>query len=1683
MGHSHNYPAHAGIKHKLNKGINMSGKPNKSKKSSTEKMDLRKFFPPLKKSADPASNDAKPTTLDKIITSSISSSIPANAFSEPNERNSPKLVKSDENVESGSKPTAKKAARKKTSQKSPKSGPPTIGQPETASASSTQGSSKKVALRNVRVSGGVFTESALIKLRDSPRKNPLGEWKDFALSVQEKGMEYDHEFRFTEAWNFVQNLWKQVAFTYDKNSLVEKIRIWLKPLFGKLGYDLSYIEKHDQDQYPELGEMRIKIRQKDGDLPLFHFVSNKTLDSLDSANPEDSEGLTYQDQAQRYVNTFPQYNWLILTDGNLFRLITKYPHAYTKCYLQFDLQNIIESTDQKEFELFYRILHKSRFIILRDFDVQKETDTIEKEIRKLFVDVPPNLIPKLKLIILTEIQEMLKNKEEKWDLIKKVGKEIGKRLKEGGIILSSNNLDQVKDVFKSIDEEFGESGVKTKEQNIEFEESLNSACTEKIFEIKQENFEKLLTLLTEFLIEIHSKIESGTIKEYDEATIYVKVFEWSHSIVIPEKIQDKLKSEIKKIILNELNRTLFIDNFISECKREGENIGKILSKNVTAALELLGNELLNSNLAFKETLTNGSASLDDFYATILHVIYRIMFILYAEERKMLPEEGSLFHRYYSFSNYREKLERPILEDQNTDNWHNFLTILSLLETGNVLFGIEGYGDFFSINQNFNLLIRNQLTVTNSAFLHILKKMTIFYNEGLFQKINYLELAEEEIGGIYEILLENKPFVTNGFFAFNHDMLDRKSSGSYYTAKGLIEIMIHQALKRVVDEKLANCTTKQEKIDTLLSLSVLDPSCGGGSILLAATDYLGKILAKVESGTENPEENILRESRRKIVQHCIYGVDINPLAVELCKISLWLRVAMKDKPLNLLENHIKCGNSLIGFDFNRFNRENKFNSNDFELRIQPDWIQAIEGYEDTGFEGENKEKAAEIKSRYKDEINDQSLENWRVQEKENLEKCSITSKNLLDDQEDNLKEITDKKSKYQKFYLNPLLSKFRLLADLYTSIFFWPFSESTTHPPYNNTQLIKILNTPDPQKIPELQEVYSKIEDVKKIYTFFHWFLEFPELFGKENSGFDVILGNPPWDKIQLDEQEFFETKNEEIAKISKQDKRREKILALKTEDNKLHSLYCKNLLQTKKFVNYLKTSPFYPQSTRGNLSTYPLFIERFSKILTNQGSFCIICPTTFLLSDNSKYFVQSFIKNNALISYFDFENKRIFPIDSRFHFIIIAGLNPTFKHSPHKINAMFTQNLPNIVLETIHNETKKEDSLNFFRFDPVDFTLFNPNTGNSPVFNSSRDYYILKKIYSYIPILIKKGENTSVNPWDARPTQMFNMSHESHLFVPIQSLRISNTRKEFLLKDYEKNIIYYPLYEGKTLDLYNHRNNSSILGAGRKLKSVLTELKQYQDPHFEINPMYYVKREDFDRKLASMELDYKNNWILLFRRVTHKTNWRTFVVSICPRTAVGNTAFMILSSYSAKLVACLTANLSSFIFDYVSRQKLGGTDFNFYILNQIPVFPPGFYSEPIQDFIIQRVIKLSYTSYSLKEFAIDCGYNGEPFIWNEDERRGLQAELDALFFHLYQISEEELNYIMETFPIVKRQDIALFGEFRTKSLILQNYHELKDNKILLTVNWDATKEILMQQKELSPTTDLEKTYDEEISNE
>src|SRR5205807_3850987 len=135
--------------------------------------------------------------------------------------------------------------------------------------------------------------------------------------------------------------------------------------------------------------------------------------------------------------------------------------------------------------------------------------------------------------------------------------------------------------------------------------------------------------------------------------------------------------------------------------------------------------------------------------------------------------------------------------------------------------------------------------------------------------------------------------------------------------------------------------------------------------------------------------------------------------------------------------------------------------------------------------------------------------------------------------------------------------------------------------------------------------------------------------------------------------------------------------------------------------------------------------------------------------------------------------------------------------------------------------------------------------------------------------------------------------------------------------------------------------------------------------------------------------------------------------------------------------------------DYCTRRKLGGVNLNFFVCRQLPMLPPTaaprdcpWTAGSIADWLLPRVLELIYTAWDLEPFARDCGYDGPPFRWDEERRFRLRCELDAAYFHLYGIERDDVDYIMETFPIVKRKDEKEFGEFRTKRVILEVFDEM-----------------------------------------
>lgn len=549
---------------------------------------------------------------------------------------------------------------------------------------------------------------------------------------------------------------------------------------------------------------------------------------------------------------------------------------------------------------------------------------------------------------------------------------------------------------------------------------------------------------------------------------------------------------------------------------------------------------------------------------------------------------------------------------------------------------------------------------------------------------------------------------------------------------------------------------------------------------------------------------------------------------------------------------------------------------------------------------------------------------------------------------------------------------------------------------------------------------------------FHWPLRFPEAMAE--GGFHCVLGNPPWEKHQLKEEEYFSTRCPAIASASGHTR---KILIQYLEKGLL-TQYLEGTKgapapweQTlfRQYEAALRLagaeSLFYhtpaqdggrfPLTGVGIVNFYALFAELDGQLRRPDGRAGFIVPTGIATDDSTKAFFQSIVQGRQLASLYDFENReKLFPdVDSRQRFCTLT---------------LSSAEQANFAYYLVHPR-ELTDKRRHFTMTAEDFALINPNTGTCPLFRCGEDARLCRKLYRRAPVLMR--EDMEENPWGIKFRQgLFNMTSDSRLF----------------LTEPEKDVL--PLYEGKMVHHYDHRW-ATFTGTGGKADARDATPEEHAKPGWEPSPRYWVKRAHVLSHLPK-DITAAPRWLLGFRDITNATNERTFVCSFIPFTAVGNTLPLIFSEIQdTHLLSCLLANMSSLALDYIARIKAGGTHMNFHYVKQFPILPPEAYSSEDQDYISSRVLELCYTSESMRPWAEDMGYKGNPFPWDSDRRAILRAELDARIARLYGLTREELAYILDptsffgddcptqTFPGLRRKEEKLYGEYRTRRLVLE----------------------------------------------
>ncbi len=1118
-----------------------------------------------------------------------------------------------------------------------------------------------------------------------------------------------------------------------------------------------------------------------------------------------------------------------------------------------------------------------------------------------------------------------------------------------------------------------------------------------------------------------------------------------------------------------------LEAYYKESIETGNRIRNGLSSAVKESLLALGKGFLQQedNAMLREQLQSGKMTPKDFYRQLLRLIYRFLFLMVTEERDLVydPENKNtdllrkkrMYLQYYSIARLRRmSQQRYLYEARYNDLWQGLVQTFQLFDemgSGKKM-GIQPLaGDLFNSHA---LPALERSLISNALLLECVRNMNEFEDEKKnLVPINYRSLDVEELGSVYEGLLELHPVIENLEatnpahinFTF-HEGTDRKTTGSYYTRPDLVNELIKSALIPVIEARLNEHTgNKEAQAKALLKLKVCDAAAGSGHMLLAAARTIAWYLARVQTGEDNPAPSVYRTCLREAIQHCVYAVDMNPDAVELCKLALWLEGHNSGKPLSFLDHKIRNGNSLVGVT---------------DLSV------LTKGIPDEAFNpvtGDDKEVCKKLK---KDNAafnkTKQSSLFDQADSSPDAHAFSDEYHELDDIKQDDVAAVQMAQQKFNRIRSGNEWFKDWRACNLWTAAFFYTYTEGSEKTAPTSQFLKNYLQSPGAA----LGTVIGKADALQAEHKFFHWPLEFPDVW--EQGGFDVMLGNPPWERIKLQQEEYFATRDIRIKNAANSAARNKLIKELPLLNPQLFHEYQNAMHNADALGKFLRESGRCNLTAVGDINTYSIFSELTSSLVNKDGATGIIVPTGIATDDGNKAFFGAMVENNRLITLFDFENKEaIFQEVHRSYKFCLLTLSGSDVGNKKARFGFFLSRVEHLL-----------DKLRIFSLSKEDFLRLNPNTKTCPIFRTSVDAELTVKLYRRYPIFINELKQS--NFWGASIRRLFDMGN------PKVSVNIGREATQDR---------FSPIFESKMMWQYDHRFATYKASSEQeKTKGSPLELSVFEKRdanQISISRNFISKYEVPD--IISNWL--KNRaWLLGYRDVTNATNERTIVASIYPATSSDFTLrVQVFSKANAQEAALLLANYNSLCLDFICRQKIGGMHISDYIFIQLPILIQGDYDDkPFT--IIARVLELIYTSWDIKSFADDiwkeadedlkaaiqkqwnankeatgghewappecCEINETgcplpPFKWDEDRRAVLKAELDAIYAHLYGLTTEELRYILdpqdvygpdfpgETFRVLKEKEIRNYGEYRTRRLVLEAWERLH-NKSIKSIN-------------------------------
>lgn len=1075
--------------------------------------------------------------------------------------------------------------------------------------------------------------------------------------------------------------------------------------------------------------------------------------------------------------------------------------------------------------------------------------------------------------------------------------------------------------------------------------------------------------------------------------------------------------------------------------------GRFHEERVAANLSAVVFEQVFPGLAKALADAAPTAPLPEVRDATLVLLYRLLFILYAEDRNLLPVRDTRYDDY----GLRDKVRGDVgARKDRADTfsttqgryWAAIQDLSRAINLGDASIGLPPYnGGLFDPDRTPMLEV---VRLSDAIMADVIDALSFEVTPHGRRYINYRDLSVQQLGSIYERLLEHDLVRDDGDLRVRPNVFARKGSGSYYTPDDLVRLIIRETVGPLVDRRRATFDHQVEALsgadlsdnrrigklklldpaESLLEVKICDPAMGSGHFLVSLVDYLTdqvieamaaaeasvwygdyvsplaerierirlRIQANAEANGWAVDEDQLDDRhivRRMVLKRCVYGVDKTPMAVELAKVSLWLHTFTVGAPLSFLDHHLRHGDSLFGlWVSDGFHKAGMMlNAPLRQAMVTASAMQMIEGLTD-----------AEIAEAHH-------------------------SANIFEDIKDRTGPLNALLSLLHAFdWLNA--------GDRADRAAVFAFLDGKLGDP-----VAIAMGTGEPVSgHPESERFAALLAQARTLIDeerFLHWQVAFPGVWSDwarrdPVGGFDAVIGNPPWDRMKLQQVEWFAARKPDIAMAQRAADRRRMIAALETAGDPLADDYARARSRAEAATRVARQGGAYPLLSRGDVNLYSLFVERAMSLVKPDGMVGLLTPSGIASDMTAAAFFKGVATEGRLKALYDFENRRTryglppwFPdVDSRFKFcVFVSSPSPT----PESARCAFF----------VQDVAELDDPQRCFALSAEDFARVNPNTGTAPIFRSRRDADLTTAVYGRLPVLVDRSSGGAERrAWPVRYVRMFDMTNDSGLFrtrveleenegaYPLGGNRFGSPSGEWV-----------PLYEGKMVQAFDHRAASIVVNPDNRHRPAqprAATAAEHADPTWVPEPQYWVPAHECGWTPGM-------SWVVGFKEITAATNVRTFIASVLPTVGFGNKIPILMPTSQDRMEWALASNLNSIVFDFIIRQKIQGQTLNLFIVEQLPVVPPEHYDtvrfgpKTAGEIVREAVLELTYTAHDMAPFARDMGHVDAggavrpPFVWDEGRRLRLRAKLDAVFFHLYGVTDrDDVRHIYSTFPIVER---------------------------------------------------------------